>query len=144
MSNNANVSASSQIGAKYKRAIQFALAGLLIALALQIVGYRFDHAVPRVTLERQALYNWLTLLSSPAAFFLRLGNPEGPIVAGWTTFFIVLFSNAILYAAFCRVCQLFLLRLRHKLAFEDISLVTQRHPERVIPLASPDWRPRRL
>jgi len=129
---------------KNKRVFQFALAGLVIAVALQIAGYRLDHAVPQVPLENQALYNWLTLFFSPIAFFLRFGNPDGPIVAGWTTFFIVLLSNIFLYALFCRVCQAFFLRLQYKLAHENIPFVAKLHPERVIRLALPNWRPRRI
>jgi len=128
---------------KNKRVIQFALAGLLIALALQLAGYRLDHAAPRATLENQTLYNWLTLFFSPVAFFLRLGNPDAPIVAGWTTFFAVLLSNGLLYAAFCRICQAFFLRVQYKLAHENITVAAKLHPERVVRLACPQWKPRR-
>jgi len=127
-----------------KRVFQFALAGLLAALALQLAGYHLDHTVPRLTLENQAFYNWLTLFFSPVAFFLRLANPDGPIVAGWTTFLVSILSNAFLFAAFYRACQAFLLRLQYKLAHENISVVAKLHPERVIHLPSPNWRPRRI
>jgi hypothetical protein len=104
---------------KSKRIIQFALAGLLIALLLQAVGYRLDHAAARIPLASQALYNWLTLLFSPLAFFLRLGNPDAPLAAGWATFLVILFTNASLYGTLCKLCQLFFLRLRQKLKHES-------------------------
>ncbi|HYL86029.1 MAG TPA: hypothetical protein VE263_17530 [Candidatus Angelobacter sp.] len=128
---------------KNKRVLQFALAGLLMALALQLIGYRMDHTVPRIALGNQGIYNWLTLLFSPVAFFLRFGNPEAPIVAGWGTLLAVLSSNVFLYAAFCKAGQLFLARLQQKLVRENIPLMAQRHPERVIRLTSPQWKPRR-
>jgi len=128
---------------KNKRVFQFAIAGLLAALALQLVGYRLDHAVPRLALENQVLYNWLTLFFSPVAFFLRLANPDGAIVGGWTTFLAVLISNVVLYAAFCRACQVFFARLQHKLTHENIQVTAKLHPERVIQLSLPNWRPRR-
>jgi len=128
---------------KNARVFQFAAAGLLVALVLQLAGYSLDHTVPRVTLENQALYNWLTLFFSPMAFFLRLGNPEGPIVAGWATLFIVLTSNAFLYAVLWGTGRAFIHRLRYKIAHENISLVADRHPERVIRISLPNWRPRR-
>jgi len=102
-----------------KRMVQFALAGLLTALVLQAVGYRMDLTVPRIQLGNQAVYNWLTLCFTPGAFFLRLGNPDGPIFAGWSTFVVVLFSNVILYAGFCKFCQAFFARLGQKLAYEN-------------------------
>lgn len=126
-----------------KRILQFALAGLLVAFALQVGGYRMDHAVPRVTLGNQGIYNWFTLFFSPVAFFLRLRNPEGPIVAGWGVFLVVLSSNVLLYAAFCKAGQLFFERLQQKLVHENIPQMAQRYPERVIRLASPAWKPRR-
>ena len=126
-----------------KRVLQFALAGLLIALALQVGGYRIDHAAPRAALGDQVAYNWLTLLFSPVAFFLRLGNPGGPIVAGWSSFLVVLITNALFYAAFCRVAQAFVLRFQVKLAHENIPALAQRHPERIIRLSAPHWKPRR-
>lgn len=128
---------------KNKRVFQFAIAGLLIGLTLQVVGYRLDHVVPRPALENQALYNWLTLFFSPVAFFLRLANPDGPIVASWTTFSAVLLSNAILYVAFCRACQVLFARLQYKLTHENISVAAKLHPERIIRLSLPNWRPRR-
>jgi len=128
---------------KNKRVVQFALAGLLIALALQLKGYQLDHAVPRVALQNQTLYNWLTLFFSPVAFFLRLGKPDVPIVSGWITSLIVIFGNALVYAAFFHFCQALFLRLQYKLAHENIPLVAKCHPERVIRLSLPDWRPRR-
>ncbi len=126
-----------------KRVLQFSLAGLLIALALQVAGYLIDHAVPRIALGDQAVYNWLTLLLSPASFFLRLGDPEGPIVAGWSSFLVVLPSNALLYAVSCRAAQAFLLRFQVKLAHENIPALAERHPERIIRLSTPHWKPRR-
>jgi len=129
---------------KNKRVLQFGLVGLLTALTLQLVGYRLDHAVPRVALESQMLYNWLTLFFSPVAFFLRLGNPDTPVATGWTTFFIILLSNGLLYAAFCRICQAFFFHLQYKLAHENIPVVAKLHPERVTRLASPEWKPRRI
>lgn len=144
MKSNVSTNYIKRMAANNKHALQFALAGLLIALVLQLVGYLLDHAAPRLTLENQVLYNWLTLVLSPVAFFLRLGDADGPIVAGWTTFLITLFTNALLYAVFCGVCQALLLRLRIKLAHENIPVVAQLHPERVIRLASPNWRPRRV
>jgi hypothetical protein len=128
---------------KNKRAIQFALAGLVVTLALQIVGYRLDHAVPPVTLENQAIYNWLTLFFSPAAFLLRLGDPDAPIFAGWITFTIVLSSNGLLYAALYGVFQAFRLRLQYKLAHENIPVIAELHPERIVRVSIPNWRPRR-
>ena len=126
-----------------KRVLQFALAGLLIALALEVAGYGMDQAVPRTALGDQAVYNWLTLLFSPFALILRLSNPEGPIVAGWNSFFVVLLANAFLYALLCRGAQMFLLRFQVKLTHENIPALADRHPERIIRLASPNWRPRR-
>jgi hypothetical protein len=128
---------------KSKRIIQFALAGLLIALILQAIGYRLDHAAARMPLASQALYNWLTLFLSPLAFFLRLGNPDGPIWAGWTTFLAVLLGNAILYAVLCKTGQLLSRRVQYKLAHENLSLLAKTYPEHVIHLAAPDWRHRR-
>jgi hypothetical protein len=139
-----NTARSKSNSMKNNRVVQFALAGLLIALALQLAGYRLDHTAPRVTLQDMALYNWLTLLFSPLAFFLRLGDPEGPIVAGWKTSVAVLVSNAVIYAAFCGVCQAILMRLRVKLTYEKLPFAAQLHPERVIRVASPNWRHRRV
>jgi len=127
---------------KNKRVFQFAIAGLLAGLTLELVGYRLDHLVPRLALENQVIYNWLTLFFSPVAFVLRLANPDGPIVGGWTTFFVALFSNVILYAAFCRAGQLFFARLQHKLTHENIPDAARLHPERVIRVSPPNWRPR--
>jgi hypothetical protein len=102
---------------KNKRMFQFAFAGLLTALVLQAVGYRMDLAVPHIQLGNQIVYNWLTLCFTPAAFFLRMANPDAAIFAGWSTFVIVLFSNVLLYAGFCRFCQVFFARLGEKLAY---------------------------
>jgi hypothetical protein len=104
---------------KNKRMFQFALAGLVTALSLQAVGYRMDQDVPHIQLGNQAVYNWLTLCFSPVAFFLRLGNPDAPIFGGWGTLLIALFSNVVLYAAICRVCQVLFGRLTQKLAYEN-------------------------
>ena len=123
--------------------MQFALAGLLIALALEVAGYYMDQAVPSIPLGDQVVFNWLTLFFAPLAFILRLSNPEGPIVAGWSSFFVVLLMNAFLYAILCRAAQTFLLRFQVKLTHENIPALAQRHPERIIRLASPNWRPRR-
>jgi len=128
---------------KNKRVFQFALAGLVVALALQMAGYRMDHAVPRIPLDNQVIYNWLTLFFSPVAFFLRIGSPEGPIVGGWRTFFAVLASNAFLYAALYCIAQAFFVRLQIKLAHENIPALVQLHPERVIRVTSPNWKSRR-
>lgn len=123
--------------------MQFALAGLLIALALEVAGYRMDQAVPSIPLGDQVVFNWLTLFFAPLAFILRLSNPEGSIVAGWSSFFVVLLTNAFLYAILCRAAQTFLLRFQVKLTHENIPALAQCHPERIIRLASPNWRPRR-
>lgn len=129
---------------KNKRVLQFALAGVVIALALLLAGCLLDHVAPRVTLENQALYNWLTFFFSPVAFFLRLDNPDAPIVAGWITFFVVLFSNGLLYAASYSLCRAFFLRLQYKIAHENIPVVVELYPERVVRLRLPNWRPRRI
>lgn len=102
-----------------KRMLQFAFAGLLTALVLQAAGYRMDLAVPHIQLGNQIIYNWLTLWFTPAAFFLRLGNPDAAIFAGWGTFAVVLFSNVLLYAGFCKTCQIFFVCLGQKLAYEN-------------------------
>jgi hypothetical protein len=78
------------------------------------------------------------------AFFLRLTNPDGPIVAGWGTFFAVLFINAVLYAGFSKVAQLLFFRLQQKHAFEEASSLAAETPvERVTRLASPGLDTRR-
>jgi hypothetical protein len=129
---------------KNKRMFELAFAGLLIALVLQAVGYRLDLAVPHIRLGNQVVYNWLTLCFSPVAFFLRLGNPDGPIVAGWSTFLVVLFSNAILYAAYCRFCQVLVVRLKQKLAYEDRILLARSYSKPICRLVDSKWRPRRV
>ena len=126
-----------------KRIWQFAIAGSVMALTLQGIGYWMDHMAPRIPLGNQFFYNWLALLFSPLGFFLRFGNPDGPIVAGWTSFLAVLLSNVALYTASCKIGQLCFAHLAQRLVGENIPRVAQRHPERIIRLASPDWKPRR-
>ena len=127
---------------KNKRIFQFAMTGLLLAFALEAWGYAMDYVAPRPLLGDPALYNWLTLLLSPLGFFIRLGNPEGPIVTGWRSFLAVVMSNALLYAVLCKAGQLCFTRLHQKLLHEDIPVVAKSHPERIIRLAAPDWKPR--
>jgi hypothetical protein len=55
-----------------------------------------DQAVPHIPLGNQVVYNRLTLCFLPVAFFLRLGSPDAPIFAGWSTFLVVLFSNVLM------------------------------------------------
>ena len=104
---------------KNKRMVQFAFAGLLTALVLQAVGYRMNLVAPSIQLGNQIVYNWLTLCFSPVAFFLRMGNPHAAVFTGWSTFSVVLFSNVLLYAGFCRFCQVLFARLGEKLAHEN-------------------------
>lgn len=126
------------------RMFQFAFAGLLIAIILQAAGYRMNVAVPHIKLGDQVLYNWLTLGFSPAAFFLRLSVPEGPIVASWKTFFVVLFSNFILYAAFCKVAQILIVRLKQKLAHEDALILARSRSNPARSLAPSGFEPRQI
>jgi hypothetical protein len=129
---------------KNKRMFQFAFVGLLTALVLQAVGYRMDLAVPHIQLGNQVVYNWLTLCFSPVAFFLRLGNPDAPIFAGWSTFVIVLFSNVLTYAAFCRFCQIFFARLREKLAYENGMTLARSYSKPAFRLVDSKLKPRRV
>jgi hypothetical protein len=126
-----------------KRTFQFAFAGLLTATVLQAVGYRMDLSVPHIPLGNQVVYNWLTLCFSPVAFILRLGNPDAPIFAGWSTFSVVLFSNVILYSAFCKFCQVFLGRLSQKLAFERGMIPARAYSKPEFRMVDSKWKPRR-
>jgi hypothetical protein len=128
---------------KNKRMTQFAFAGLLTALVLQAVGYRIDQAFPHIQLGNQVVYNWLTLCFSPVAFFLRLGNPDAPIFAGWSTFFVVIFSNVILYAGFCKFCQVFFGRLAEKLAFEQGMVPARAYSKPQFRMVDSKWKPGR-
>jgi hypothetical protein len=127
-----------------KRVLQFAFAGLLVALALEAVGYRMDLAVPHLKLEDQVLYNWLTLCFSPATFFLRLGAPDGPIAASRTTFFAALFSNFVLYAAFYKGGQILIVRLKQKLAHENALLVARSRSRQARRLARSEFETREI
>jgi hypothetical protein len=129
---------------KNKRMFQFAFAGLLTALVLQAVGYRMDLAVPHIQLGNQVVYNWLTLCFAPVAFFLRLGNPDAPLFAGWSTFVIILFSNVLTYAAFCRFCQIFFTRLGEKLAHENGMTLARIYSKPAFRLVESKWKPRRV
>jgi hypothetical protein len=129
---------------KNKRVFQFAFAGLLTALVLQAVGYRMDLAVPHIQLGNQIVYNWLTLCFFPVAFFLRLGNPNAPLFAGWSTFVIVLFSNVLLYAGFCSFCQVFFARLGEKLANENGMTLARSYSKPTFRLVDSKWKPRRV
>jgi hypothetical protein len=129
---------------KNKRMFQFAFAGLLTALVLQAVGYRMDLAVPHIQLGNQVAYNWLTLCFAPVAFFLRLGNPDAPLFAGWSTFVIVLFSNALMYAGFCRFCQIFFARLEEKLAHENGKTLARSYSKPAFRLVDSKWKPGRV
>jgi hypothetical protein len=84
---------------KKPRTLQFAAAGASISLMLVAVGYRIDAAVPAITLDQQVLYNWLTLLLSPASFLVRLTNPDAPIVPSAAFAAGVIAINALWYAA---------------------------------------------
>jgi hypothetical protein len=129
---------------KNKRMSQFAFAGLLTALVLQAVGYRIDQAVPRIPLGNQIVYNWLTLCFSPVAFFLRLASPEAPIFKGWSSLLVVLFSNVILYAAFCKLCQIFFGRLAEKLAYEHGMVPARAYSKPAFRMVDSKWKPRRV
>ena len=127
---------------KNTRVLRFAMGGLVLALALEAWGYAMDHTVPRPLLGDQVLYNWLTLWLSPLGFFLRLSNPDGPIVASVRSFLAVVLSNALLYGVLSKAGQLCFARLRQKLLHENIALVAKSHPERIIRLVAPNWKPR--
>lgn len=129
---------------KNKQLFQFAFAGLLAALVLQAVGYRMDLAVTHVHLGNQVAYNWLTLCLTPVAFFLRLGNPDAPLFAGWSTFAVVLFSNALMYAGFCRFCQIFFARLGEKLALENGMTLARSYSKPAFRLVDSKLKPRRV
>jgi hypothetical protein len=129
---------------KDKRMFQFAFAGLLTALVLQAVGYRMDLTAPHIQLGNQVVYNWLTLCFSPVAFFLRLGNPDAAIFAGWGTFAVVLFCNVLLYAGFCRFCQVFFARLGEKLAQANGMTLARSYSKPAFRLVDSKWKPRRV
>jgi hypothetical protein len=129
---------------KNKRMSQFAFAGLLIALVLQAVGYRIDQAVPHIPLGNQLAYTWLTLCFSPVAFFLRLASPEAPIFKGWSSLLVVLFSNVILYAALCKLCQIFFGRLAQKLAYEHGMVPARAYSKPAFRMVDSKWKPRRV
>jgi hypothetical protein len=84
---------------KKPRTLQFATAGAFISLLLAAVGHRLDLAVPAIRLDQQVLYNWLSLILSPASFLLRLRNPDGPIVPGFLFAGAAIALNALWYAA---------------------------------------------
>jgi hypothetical protein len=126
---------------KNKRMSQFAFAGLLTALVLQAVGYRVDQAGSHIPLGNQVAYNWLTLCFSPVAFFLRIASPEAPIFKGWSSFLVVLFSNVILYAAFCKLCQVFFGRLAEKLACEHGMVPARAYSKPEFRMVDSKWRP---
>jgi hypothetical protein len=129
---------------KNKRMFQFAFAGLLAALVLQAVGYRMDLALPRIQIGNLFAYNWLTLCFTPVAFFLRMGNLDAPIIEGWSTFAIVLFSNVLLYAGFCRFCQVFFARLAEKLAYENGMIPARNYSKPSFRLVGSKLKARRL
>jgi hypothetical protein len=129
---------------KNKRMFQFAFAGLLTALVLQAVGYRMDLAAPHIQLGNQLVYNWLTLCFTPIAFLLRTGNPDAPIFTGWSTFAIVLFSNVLLYAGFCRFCQVFFARIGLKLAHENRMVLARSYSKPTFHLVNSKLKPRRV
>jgi hypothetical protein len=128
---------------KNNRMSQFAFAGLLTALVLQAVGYRMDQAVPHVQLGNQVAYNWLSLCFSPVAFFLRIASPAAHIFNGWSSFLVVLFSNVILYAAFCKLCQVFFGRLAEKLAYEYKMVPARAYSKPEFRMVDSKWKPRR-
>jgi len=117
---------------------------LLTALVMQAVGYRMDMAVPHIQLGNQAVYNWLTLCFTPVAFFLRMGNPDAPIFGGWSTFVVVLFSNVLLYAGFCRFCQVFFVRLNQKLSYENGMALARSYSKPAFHVVDSKLKARRL
>lgn len=129
---------------KNKRMVQFAFAGLLTALVLQAIGYRMGLAVPHTQLGNQIVYNWLTLCFTPVVFFLRMANPDTAIFAGWSTFAVVLFSNVLLYAGFCRFCQVFFARLGEKLANENGMTLARIYSKPAFRLVDSKLKPRRV
>lgn len=129
---------------KNTRMFQFAFAGLLTALVLQAVGHRMDVTVPHIQIGNQVVYNWLTLCFTPVAFLLRMGNPDAPIFAGWTTFAVILFSNVILYAGFCKFCQIFFVRLGQKLAYENGMALARSYSKPSFRLVDSKMKARRI
>jgi hypothetical protein len=83
------------------RVARVAAVGAFVSLSLAAIGYRLDTAVPAISLDRQILYNWLTLLLSPISFLLRLKEPDSAIVPGIFFVLIAAASNAALYAFLC-------------------------------------------
>jgi hypothetical protein len=84
---------------KKPRTFQFAAAGAFISLLLAAVGHRMDLAVPAIRLDQQVLYNWTTLILSPASFLLRLRNPDGLIIPGFLFAAAAIALNALWYAS---------------------------------------------
>lgn len=84
---------------KKPRTVPFAAAGAFLSLLLAAVGHRMDLAVPAIRLDQQVLYNWITLILSPASFLLRLRNPDGPIVPSFFFATAAIALNALWYAS---------------------------------------------
>jgi hypothetical protein len=80
------------------RLARFAALGALVSLCFAAVGHRLDAAVPAIPLDHQLLYNWATLLLSPASFLLRVGDPDGAIVPSLSFVIVAAACNASWYA----------------------------------------------
>src|SRR5271165_5998893 len=78
--------------------LQFALAGLLTAMALQAIGFGIYRTAPHNGLDNQVLYNWLSLLFAPVSLLPRLTNPDAPLFASWSTALLVAIGNTAYYA----------------------------------------------
>jgi hypothetical protein len=111
---------------KNSRILQFAFAGLLLALSLQAAGYAIDHSALHGGIDTRVLYNWLSLLLAPISLLPRLTNPDAPLFNSWPTTLLVVFGNSIYCAALCKLLQLLFLRLSRNLPDGNRVLVKQK------------------
>lgn len=79
------------------RTLTWAAIGAIVAVLLVFLGHILDLRQPRLALEQQIAYNWLTLLLSPAAFLLRLTRPDDFIVPSFPFAVLAVVLNAMWY-----------------------------------------------
>jgi hypothetical protein len=85
----------------------YSAAGAIVALLLVLAGHLLDIREPRLPLERQVAYNWLTLLLSPPAFLLRMTRPDDFIIPSVSFAVYAVILNAIWYSIAGKLCRAF-------------------------------------
>src|SRR5258708_11144895 len=107
---------------KMGRATRAAMAGMLVALAIQGIGMLLDRTAGVARVENHVLLNWLNLLFAPFSFISRMYDPDGPMAVSWSGFPLVVFANACYFVASAKVLDLIFRRALRKLENHEAGL----------------------